>query len=156
MKKASAKKTVTKKTAPNKEAALKVEKVDKPTEEPKELLKTEVEIEVEIGDGVAEPEIVKDEAIETSDLKFETIATETKEPEVKVEKNEEVLGNGPTKAQKETFQKFLTNYSPPCIDENNSKLVFEGHSFLIKVNCKVRGVQNSVPKFIDGLSVVFE
>lgn len=54
---------------------------------------------------------------------------------------------------KDAFKRFIDIYSPPVITEENAKLEEKNGKYKIVVNCAEKGIEGSMPKFIDSLEV---
>jgi len=130
MKKAASKKTV-KKTPKVEVANVEVEEIAQESNE--EAVEVTVEVTEEVAAEVQE-EFVPD---------FEGV--DSKSPSGDFSDSDRV-----------TLDKFINVYSPPVITSANAKLAktLRGKS-VIKVTCD-KATEGSMPRFIDGLSVVFE
>lgn len=111
--------------------------------------------------------------VEVANVEVEEIAQESNEEAVEVtekvtaEVQEEFVpdfegvdsrssSRGFSDSDRATLDKFINVYSPPVITSANTKLAktSRGKS-VIKVTCD-KATEGSMPRFIDGLSVVFE
>jgi uncharacterized protein YoxC len=54
---------------------------------------------------------------------------------------------------KDTFERFINIYSPPVITKENAEIKEEKGRYKIVVNSSAKGIESSMPKFIDSLEV---
>lgn len=101
--------------------------------------------------AVKEKKVVENKPDPTPEVQTEEVQEELTEESPKPE----VLV-GFSKEEIDTYEKFINVYSPSVITTDNAKLDKRNGKSIILVSYSEKGIENSMPKFIDGLAVLTE